>query len=153
MPLRFDGIGPVKIGMTEEVIRSVLTDSLISDEGLIPGSTCYYISVESHPVAFMMLDGALSRIDVTSGRAAIPPVWKTEAGAQIGDSESRIKELYPGRVTTRQHVYVENGHYLEILPTDPALDEYLMLFETDGEKVTRFRAGLHDPTRWIEGCL
>ena len=41
------------------------------------------------------------------------------------------------------------NHYLK--PSDPALP-YRLVFETDGERVTRYRAGRLPEVEWVEGC-
>ena len=44
------------------------------------------------------------------------------------------------------------GHYLVYAPADPALAHLSMIFETDGQVVTTFRAGMKGAVAQIEGC-
>jgi hypothetical protein len=88
----------------------------------------------------MVVDGRIARVDVENQSIA------TGAGARIGDSEARIKRLYP-QVEVTPHKYVR-GHYLTAMPAG----EYRIIFETDGVRVTRYRAGRMPEVKWIEGC-
>ena len=72
----------------------------------------------------------------------------TAEGARVGDSEATIKRLYPGRVRVTPHEYIE-GHYLTVVSPD---GKHGYVFETDGRKVTQYRAGSRVAIRYIEGC-
>jgi hypothetical protein len=90
----------------------------------------------------MVIEGRIARIDVDSATIA------TTAGARVGDSEQHIRELYGERLITSPHKYVE-GHYLTVTPRDTA---HRILFETDGQRVTRYRAGRVPEVEWVERC-
>jgi len=94
----------------------------------------------------MVEQGKISRIDVDSGTAIA-----TAAGARIGDTEERIKSLYPGQVTVQPHKYTD-GHYLVVTPADAADKDFRIVFETDGNKVTRYRSGKIPSVQYVEGC-
>jgi hypothetical protein len=72
----------------------------------------------------------------------------TARGARVGDSEERIKSLYGGRVEVTPRKY-SDGHYLTIKSED---GRFQIVFETDGHKVTSYRAGLLPAIAWVEGC-
>jgi hypothetical protein len=101
----------------------------------------------AHPAAFppgvkiMLLDDVVARIDVDS--AGIPTV----EGAQVGDTEARIVELYHGRVASLPHKYLEDGHNLVV---QTSTSRYV--FETDGKKVLRYRVGRTPAIDLVEGC-
>lgn len=59
--------------------------------------------------------------------------------------------LYPGRVAVRPHKYTD-GHYLEVRPTGPDAPTHLIIFETDGSVVERFRGGRRPQVEYVEGC-
>ena len=61
---------------------------------------CAYVRPRDRPtgVFFMMQDGKLARVDIRNTTAI-----KTSEGAGIGDTEDRIKSLYPGKVTVKPH--------------------------------------------------
>ncbi|HEX8391202.1 MAG TPA: hypothetical protein VF665_02500, partial [Longimicrobium sp.] len=89
--------------------------------------------------------GRVVRLDVDSSTLA------TAEGARVGDPETRIRQLYAGRVTEGPHKYVPGGKYLTVRPAD-ADTTHLLVFETDGGRVTRFRAGLRPQVEYVEGC-
>lgn len=132
--------GPVRIGMSaDEAERALGTRP--SPEAMNP---CYYIRPGDGPwgVMFMVVDGHVVRADVQSRSVS------TIEGAHVGDSEERIMELYKGHVRSMPHKY-EAGNYLIVTPDE---GKYRIIFETDGKKVTRYRAGLLPAVEWVEGC-
>ena len=76
---------------------------------------------------------------------------RTEAGAGIGDTESRIKELYRGHILIEPHHYDDNGHYLHYAAGNRD-HGFGIIFETDGTRVTSFRAGTEAAISLVEGC-
>ena len=132
------GIGPVRVGMTvAEAMRAWGGDFRATNTN----APCYYLRpAGTSGVALMVIEGRIARVDVSDASVA------TFAGARVGDSEARIKSLYPA-VEVTPHKYV-NGHYLTVLPSG----DHRIIFETDGVKVTRFRAGRMPEVGWIEGC-
>jgi hypothetical protein len=85
------------------------------------------------------------RVDVDSGSV------ETSAGARIGDTEDRIKSLYAGRITVGPHKYTD-GHYLTVVPADKADSAFRLIFETDGNRVTRYRSGKRPQVEYVERC-
>jgi hypothetical protein len=75
--------------------------------------------------------------------AGIPTV----EGAQVGDTEARIVELYHGRVASLPHKYLEDGHNLVV---QTSTSRYV--FETNGKKVLRYRVGRAPAVDLVEGC-
>ena len=57
----------------------------------------------------MVTDGRIARVDVTDNSKIT-----TLSGAKIGDSESKIKSLYPKQIRVEAHEYDPKGHYLII---------------------------------------
>jgi hypothetical protein len=107
---------------------------------------CGYAVLTKAPSGFavMLEAGKIARFEVRNGSIA------TAAGARIGDSESRINALYPGRVASTPHKYATGGHYLTVsAPADPA---NRIVFETDGSKVTEYRSGRTPAVEYVERC-
>jgi hypothetical protein len=155
--LVFDGIGPVKVGMTPaEASAAAGTPVEVNPEFVL--DNCGYAKAAAGPkgLSFMVLRDKESdpwrivRVDVDDeSRIA------SLSGIRIGATEADVKSTYgaPGRtgkLTTENHVYVEGGHYISYDDDGPA--GLRMLFETDGQKVTRFRSGQQDPVGYVEGC-
>jgi hypothetical protein len=96
-------------------------------------------------VLLMAVGGQIARVEVTDSTIA------TEAGARVGDTEARINQLYPGRVQTGPHKYTD-GHYLVVRRNAGADTVHRIVFETDGQRVTRYRSGRMPEVEWVEGC-
>ncbi|MBW4496794.1 MAG: hypothetical protein KME26_27715 [Oscillatoria princeps RMCB-10] len=147
--LYIDGIGPVLVGMTVPEASRAAGRPLVSTGDSGGGSNCFYLTPEGGPrdVGFMIADGRISRIDI----------WResritTLSGAGIGDTEARIKALYPGKIQVSPHKYVQGGHYLTFVPQDRSDSNYRLVFETDGNRVTQFRVGKLPEVEFVEGC-
>jgi hypothetical protein len=137
------GIGPVRVGATA-VDAGGAFGAAFSPDSVARG--CHHVVVSGSPgrVLAMVVDGRVARVETADSAVA------TDRGGRVGDSESRIDSLYSGRVTVEPHKYV-NGHYLIIAP-ETATDSSRIIFETDGARVTRVRAGLLPAVAWVEGC-
>ena len=109
-------------------------------------SGCVYASSPRLPrgVSVMVEDGIVGRIDVDTN--AIP----TSEGARVGDTEERVLKLYGKRVSVSPHKYTD-GHYLTV--KSPSADtSHLIIFETNKDTVTKYRAGRVPQVRYVEGC-
>jgi hypothetical protein len=139
------GIGPLRVGATVAEARSAF-GTAFSPDSVAKG--CHHVAVSGSGspgrVLAMVVDGRVVRVE-TQDSAVV-----TDRGGRVGDSESRIDSLYSGRVTVEPHKYV-NGHYLIVAP-EVAGDSSRIIFETDGARVTRLRAGLLPAVAWVEGC-
>ena len=149
--LRFDGIGPVRVGMTFDEARAALGGDLRMSDAVAgvedgPDRCDHPASARLPAGVWVMVEGRrVVRVEVDSGRIA------TAEGARIGDTEARIEQLYPGRVTVWPHKYTD-GHYLYVRPAEPSDTTRLLIFETDGRVVQRFRAGRKPQVEYVEGC-
>lgn len=141
--VRPSGAGPLRISMSLAELRPYL--SAPADTAAISGG-CGYVSVAVAPdsLVFMVEERRLVRVDVVGGPTA------TAEGARVGDTEERIRALYPG-ARTEPHQYVE-GHYLIAIPGAPRDTLGRYVFETDGRRVTTYRAGVYPPVEYVEGC-
>jgi hypothetical protein len=144
--LRLDGIGAIVVGMSVEEASAAANVEF--KPGVEPSEDCFYVSVKGGPrrLAFMVLDGAIARVDVSEGS----PV-RTLSGIGIGSIEEDVFDTYEGRIREEPHPYTRpEGHYLVYEPRNEP--EYSLIFETDGDVVTSFRSGFADPVSFIEGC-
>lgn len=136
------GVGELQIGMRLPELMPHLEQGT-DTTGI--GGGCRFVTVAEAPdsIGFMVESGRLARIDVRGGPTP------THEGARIGDEERRIEELYPG-LRRMPHKYTD-GNYLVVIPSaTDSLHRYV--FETDGERVTRYRAGVYPQVEWVEGC-
>lgn len=140
------GFGPLRIGMTVANAAAALHSPVPSTVGL--DTACAYVPIANAPVGMrvMVTGGTVARIEIDSSSIA------TGLGVRVGDSEARVHQLYGSRVTVQPHKYLPNGRYLIVAPI-PASDSGLKLvFETDGNRVTKYRAGRTPEVEWVEGC-
>ncbi|WP_420128251.1 hypothetical protein [Longimicrobium sp.] len=148
--LRHDGIGPLRVGMTAAQAEAALGSfRLIPFNPGAPADSmaCGYAGSDRLPAGVkVMMEGArVVRLDVVSGDVA------TAGGARIGDTEARVQQLYPGRVTVGPHKYTD-GHYLTVRPAEASDTTHLIVFETDGQKVLRYRGGQKPQVEYVESC-
>ncbi len=145
--LTLNSLGQVQVGMTLKQAETANGTKFIVEDEQNP--YCFYIKPQGGPsgMAFMMVDYKIARIDIFDN-----PRMTTLSGAKIGDSEERIKSLYPRQIEVTPHKYDNNGHYLTFVPRDNRDRDYRLIFETDGKKVTRFRSGKLPAVGYIEGC-
>jgi hypothetical protein len=94
----------------------------------------------------MIADGRVARLKVDTGSTL-----QTSKGIHAGDTEASVLSAYQGRVDVEPHKYT-SGHYLVVRPEQSADSTFRLIFETNGERVTTYRAGTLPEVRWIEGC-
>jgi hypothetical protein len=139
------GLGNLRAGMTVAEAASV------SPGFKVPvrrnRNACMYATADSLPsgVRVMVEQAKVARVEVYEGSV------QTAKGARIGDTEERVKRLYPNQVTVSPHKYTD-GHYLTVVPTANADSAYRIIFETDGRRVLRYRAGIRPQVEYVEGC-
>jgi hypothetical protein len=140
--LSFDGFGPVKVGMTVPEAEKALNMRLGADRA--PDETCHYVLNEKQlsGVGFMVLEGRIARIDVSTRDH---PTWR---GARVGATEAELRRLHP-QIAVNSHPYDDRGHDLRLASRDR---RRALIFETDGQVVTSFRAGMAKAVAYIEGC-
>jgi len=140
--VNYMGYGAVRAGMTIAEAEQAQNIKLpLLGPSMDP---CHYVAPEGRPVAFMVIDGKIARVDVNRESSV-----KTSEGARIGDTEDRIRSLYPQFIEVQPHKYTD-GRYLIVRA--PADSNFRIIFETDGQKVTGYRAGRMPEVRWVEGC-
>jgi hypothetical protein len=136
------GIGTVKAGMAVALANAELGGILAVPSRL---SECDYVRPKSEPkhLAFMVEKGKIARVEIQAGSDIA-----TAEGAKIGDTESRIKTLYPG-IEVRPSKYGA-GHTLVYTSRADANDR--IVFESDGKKVVSYRSGKMPAVEYVEGC-
>jgi hypothetical protein len=143
--IRLDGVGPVRFGMALADARAALRDSLIVAP---PGGECGFSVPRGAPtgVRFMVEQGKIVRVDVDSSGV------RTAAGAEVGMSEADVRDRYPVGLRVLPHKYDPKGRYLVLQGTVPADSARRLIFETDGQRVVRYRAGITPAVEYVEGC-
>jgi hypothetical protein len=150
--VRPDSFGPFQLGSPLAQAQSVLGDSLlnVANEATL-NVTCDVMSWPFMPGGTSLLvltdsgQPSVERVDV------VKPGVLTAEGAGVGDTEARVLELYRGRVTVQPHKYMgPTGHYLVVTVSGDTL--HRIIFETDGQRVTRYRGGRRPGVELVESC-
>jgi hypothetical protein len=146
LALTEDGLGQIQVGMTLDEAVSL---GLLSENPTMNAKCDYVFPAVGagipEGVSVMVVRGKIARIDVDTGAVT------TEEGAKIGDTEDKIKSIYGDDLQIQPHKYITGGHYM-IVPGDSASAGKAIVFETDGQHVTMFRAGRQPEVQWVEGC-
>jgi hypothetical protein len=136
-----EGVGPVRIGMS----AAEAVAALGVPRDIIRPDDCQYIGVRAlrRNVDVMVERDTVVRVDVRDSTVA------TAAGARVGDSEARVRALYPS-LRTMPHKYTSGGRYLIVTPGADTTRQ--LIFETDGQRVTTYRAGRLPQVAYVERC-
>ena len=135
------GIGVVHIGMPADSLSAVLGHSART---AIAGRACAYLRLEGLPrgVALLVVRDTVVRVDVDASDVL------TEEGVGVGDSEVGLLVLHAGSIRVEAHG--ASAHTLVV--SHPADSPYLLVFETDGSMVLRYRAGRRAVTLPADHC-
>ncbi|MEO8622835.1 MAG: hypothetical protein ABI625_17315 [bacterium] len=135
-------IGPVRIGMSLDSIAPVL--GLLVSDITTPGRVCAYVRPPNLPagVSLLLVHDTLVRVDVDSTEVL------TEEGVGVGDSEVGLLVRYAGNIHVEAHG--SGSHTLYV--SRPANSTYVLIFETNGNLVQRYRAGRRSVTQAAERC-
>ena len=141
--VRYDGVGPVKIGMTLSQLNSALQESFKvptdKDE-----QGCFFVNSTKHSdTLFMIEHGRVSRVDI--GRRGT----STEDGIRVGDPESKVKHVYGAKLKVKPNAYDPEERYLTVRSVDGRNG---IRFETHKGSIARFYAGRIASISYIEGC-
>jgi hypothetical protein len=140
--VRADGIGPLRVGVPLAAASRTLGEAL-----RVGQAGCDHVNPAATPegVLLMIIDDTVARVEIDS--AGI----RTAEGAQVGDSESRVLELYGARARIEPHKYTyPDGHYVVVTP--PGDTMHRIIFETLKGRVTNYRAGRVPAVQLVEGC-
>lgn len=146
LALNEDGLGQIQIGMT---LDDAVNMGLLNENPNM-NTRCDFVFPAvgagiPDGVSAMVVKGKVVRIDVDTGAVT------TEDGAKIGDTEDRVKSIYGEELKVEPHKIIDGGHYLVVLG-DSASAGKALVFETDGTRVSSFRAGRLPEVKWFEGC-
>ena len=143
--VRPEGFGPVRFGVPVATVGTAIGEEVRPTYPDFP--TCDYVRPKALPTGtlLMVISDTVMRVDIDSVGV------RTAEGAQVGDSEASVLERYRGRVTVEPHKYTgPEGHYLVVIPPGDTL--FRIIFETDGQRVTGYRAGRRPAVEFVEGC-
>lgn len=147
--VRLTGVGPLRIGMTLEEATDALGVPVIPIGSNISGECAYYQpETSAQAIGLMVVDNRVIRVDVWPG-SSLPTV----SGVTIGSSEAELKEIYPDQLEAAPNPYTQ-GKFLTLVPNDPELALYRLVFETDSKgDVVQYRTGQFPAVTWPDGCV
>ena len=95
---------------------------------------CFLIRPAGGPlgVQLTVTQGTIERVDITNPRIT------TRSGAGVGMTEQGLADLFGASLTTQPS---GGGNQVIFTPSDEGDAQFRVIFETDGETVTSFRAG------------
>ena len=140
--VRPDGIGPLRVGVPLGDASRTLGEPL-----RVTQAGCDHVNPTTMPegVLLMVIDDTIARVEIDSAGV------RTVEGAQVGDSESRVLELYGARARIEPHKYTyPDGHYVVVTPPGDTL--HRIIFETLRGRVTTYRSGRVPAVQLVEGC-
>jgi hypothetical protein len=140
--------GPIELGSPVAAVLAALGAPPPEGEGSARDA-CHYIGIPDEPsmraLRLMVVNDSAVRIDVDSLSVA------TRWDDRVGDAEQAVLARHAGHVSVEPHKYTgPEGHYLIV--TAPHDTLHRLVFETDGKRVTSYRAGLRPYVDWVEGC-
>ncbi len=162
-PVKLTSVGPVVVGMTVDQVSQAAGVALTRQpdyDTAMAEKNCAYVSPATipgyspppesgnkSPLAFMIVDGKLARIDVLGGDFA------TDKGIKVGSSETEVTDAYGGGSPLPPRAFVGPPYrYLTASPKDAEDQGYKMVFESDGAKVVNYRVGKQPEVENRQGC-
>ncbi len=142
--LRFDGLGPLKIGMSfDQANRAVGKTMQRTPKELRGNPQCDYLQLPgSSRIALMFVKDKLGRIDLGQSGG-------TDSGIAINAPESQVYATYK-EVASRSRAYTDGGANLTVRAGKGGLG---MQFEIEDGKVVSLSSGRLELVRLDEECL
>ncbi|HEY0052435.1 MAG TPA: hypothetical protein VGB49_03385 [Caulobacteraceae bacterium] len=142
-----EGVGPLRIGMTEVEARAALGADMTDDNAADAGA-CRELPLAGalRGVRVMLQGGRVTRLTITPDSPL-----QTENGLGVGAKEAQVRSAYGAAVQATPQKYVEpSAQYLVVY--DTRTDRGLR-FETDVLRtVTAIQAGTGEAINLVEGC-
>lgn len=144
-----DGLGPLRIGMTEAAAERALGEKLglsgdasgdaeACEEGEVPGKPGVYVLTEHHRVMRIVLDAKAEGIG-------------TAEGVRIGTTESQLRKIFGKRAVFKPRPYEEDVRGAQEVIVKVSAHR-AFVFETENYKVQEIRAGDIRAVQYMEGC-
>ncbi|MEM6716465.1 MAG: hypothetical protein AAF622_15445 [Cyanobacteria bacterium P01_C01_bin.147] len=147
--VRLTGVGPIQIGMTLEEATDALGLPLVPIGSNAGGDCAYYQpDAVSQTLGLMVVDNRVIRVDVWPGSSLA-----TVSGVKIGSTAQELQEIYPEQLESTPNPYTQ-GEFFTLVPQDPELSLYRLVFETDdSDQVVQYRTGQFPAVTWPDGCV
>lgn len=138
------GYGPIRAGMTPSEAARLMGTRLKTFEGRPLDVSCDHLYPERgfQGVSLMVQHGRITRVVVSNARV------QTLSGIRVGDSTTRLKQVFGHRLEIERHKYDEGGFYYFVWEQDK---RHGVKFEVAGDTVTEIYAG-DASILYVEGC-
>lgn len=136
----------VRMGMTLAEARAAFPVPLESFGDAAAGQSleCAMVFPEGRPeqFTFMLVNDRVARVDI------LVDGYLTDKGARVGWWEDDVLRVYGDRAKVFPNKYDDTKHDIVV---DTRFN-YQIIFETDGKKVLKYRAGVLPGVGFVEGC-
>ena len=138
------GYGPIRAGMTPAEAARLMGTRLKTLEDRPLDSSCDHLYAEKgfEGVSLMVQNGKITRLELSSSSV------QTLSGIKIGDSTTRLKQVFGTRLEIEQHKYDDDGFYYFVWEQSK---RHGVKFEIGGGRVTEIYAG-DESIQYVEGC-
>jgi len=144
--LTLRGLGPFRIGMSFTDAAAAYAGHLAREEGQVGRTYCALMPDGPDGLLLMFSDDRLVRIDVLGTEIA------SLSGARVGLGLESLVSLYGDRLVESPGEDEDGIRRFAFVPTDSADRELRMVFESDGQRVTRIRSGRIPEVEGPGGC-
>lgn len=142
--LTLEGLGPIKIGMSLDKLRTLKEIKLKGTKPGIGEDSCYLDSIQGITgVTLMIAENKIARINIDTKK------FKTAAGAHLGMSENQLRRIYEEKLEKEPHRYVAKGHYYTL---EDQKNHRALRFETKSNKIIRMYSGRDPEVYFVENC-
>lgn len=148
-----DGLGPVKLGMSEKELQVVLREKLEYDYDPFVHHACGTVSTkrgQALGVSYTLESGRVTRISIDFFDKEPRSPVRTEAGIGLDATVEEVKQAYGDRLVVKPHPNDPSWHYLV---ADTPDHSRAIIFETNGTKVIHFRVGDYPKIAQPDGCV
>ncbi len=138
------GYGPIQAGQSLSEAARLMGTRLRTYENRPLEPECDHLYAEKgyEGISLMVQNGKLTRIEVSS------PSVSTLSGIKVGDTTTRLKQVYGNRLKIEQHKYDDAGFYYYVWEQS---ERYGVKFEIAGDKVSEIYSG-DTSIQLVEGC-
>jgi hypothetical protein len=144
--VRFDGVGPLRYGMTFDEVNAQLGHRLQrTAPELLATKGCEQIPLDElgrKGIWLMFVDNVFRRVDIERGA-------RTAAGIAVGDPVPRVYAAYKA-LAPAPRPYEDAELSLTVRAPD---GRHALRFDTEKGAVALVIAGDQAPVQWMEGCL
>lgn len=143
---RFDGFGPLRLGMTTREAEEAWPGLLSTAAGALQRGGCFHVPVEGLSHFALMFDGGrFVRYGGSNDAVAAP------GGGRRGMAEAALRTLYHDALAERPDRFAPGGKLLSIEASGVAPSRLVFVLRPDGV-VNEWRVGLRPQVDCEEGC-